>query len=474
MKECPKCKAQVSDNAKFCIKCGFNIKKHEEENSKHFCPDCGTQFSGGNFCPECGYDISGELTSNPEPKKKNKKDIDFDGFGIDFDEKPKKKENKKKISFDSFGLDFEDSTKTLDEKLNEKALAEEFKYFEYKTYSKDKYIITKYIDLYETNVVIPNNVISIADKAFEGSYVTNVKLNEGIKTIGKRAFANCRYLTNINIPSSLTRVDDEAFIDCDKLNLRLPSSVVIVGKDVFNKREYKIDLNDNKLDKKTTDLLKSIESGKSDTNVKDDANLDIDELLKMIEQDNDTESPTEYEDLDDEYKDDIDDIIDELLGLCKENVEEKIDINSPEFINIMKPYKYKVHDGDVMLTSFKKPMTEIIIPNCVTSVHAGCCLTEKVMNVTKLVIPSSVRQIQKGAFSSLRKLKYLEIHNGLKIISSNAFFWAAIEDVYIPDSVKSIRDSAFCGCKNLKTASIPKGCRVADNAFPKHTKVTRR
>ena len=120
MKECPKCKAQVSDTAKFCIKCGFNIKKHEEENSKHFCPECGTEFSGGNFCPECGYDISDELKSNPAPKKKEKKEIDFDGFGIDFDEKPKKKENKKKISFDSFGLDFEDSTKTLDAKLNEK------------------------------------------------------------------------------------------------------------------------------------------------------------------------------------------------------------------------------------------------------------------------------------------------------------------------------------------------------------------
>jgi DNA-directed RNA polymerase subunit RPC12/RpoP len=57
MKTCPGCQAEVNDNAKFCIKCGFNIKKHEEEkaNQEYFCPECGTKFSGEVFCPECGY-----------------------------------------------------------------------------------------------------------------------------------------------------------------------------------------------------------------------------------------------------------------------------------------------------------------------------------------------------------------------------------------------------------------------------------
>ena len=100
MKSCPKCKASVSDTAKFCIKCGFNIKKHEEENSKHFCPECGTEFSGGNFCPECGYDISKDL--EPVKKTKAKKDV-------------------KKVSFDEIDLD------ELDDFLDQKIKTEKVK-----------------------------------------------------------------------------------------------------------------------------------------------------------------------------------------------------------------------------------------------------------------------------------------------------------------------------------------------------------
>ena len=65
MKNCPKCQASVSDTAKFCVKCGFNMKKHEQEVQKeYFCGECGTKFSGGTFCPECGYDVSKDLNTN--------------------------------------------------------------------------------------------------------------------------------------------------------------------------------------------------------------------------------------------------------------------------------------------------------------------------------------------------------------------------------------------------------------------------
>jgi len=60
MKHCPECQATVGDTAKFCIKCGFNIKKFEEEKANEeaiFCPECGTKFSGGVFCPECGTKV---------------------------------------------------------------------------------------------------------------------------------------------------------------------------------------------------------------------------------------------------------------------------------------------------------------------------------------------------------------------------------------------------------------------------------
>ncbi len=34
MKNCPNCQASVSDTAKFCVKCGFNLKKLEEKKQE--------------------------------------------------------------------------------------------------------------------------------------------------------------------------------------------------------------------------------------------------------------------------------------------------------------------------------------------------------------------------------------------------------------------------------------------------------
>ena len=66
MKQCPKCQVNISDTAKFCMECGCNIKKYEEEQAKpkaRFCPECGTEIPRGSFCPECGYNIGNEQSN---------------------------------------------------------------------------------------------------------------------------------------------------------------------------------------------------------------------------------------------------------------------------------------------------------------------------------------------------------------------------------------------------------------------------
>ena len=79
MKQCPNCQASVSDTAKFCMLCGFNIKKHEEEQTQTqqiFCPECGTKITMGTFCPECGYNVSADMSNQPMPTA--------DAFGDDW------------------------------------------------------------------------------------------------------------------------------------------------------------------------------------------------------------------------------------------------------------------------------------------------------------------------------------------------------------------------------------------------------
>lgn len=65
MKICPKCNAKISDTAKFCRGCGFNVKEYEEKNKEKnkeiFCEECGSKIpSGSAFCEECGTKVSSE------------------------------------------------------------------------------------------------------------------------------------------------------------------------------------------------------------------------------------------------------------------------------------------------------------------------------------------------------------------------------------------------------------------------------
>ncbi|MBE6630226.1 MAG: hypothetical protein E7624_05180 [Ruminococcaceae bacterium] len=177
MKTCPKCRASVGSTAKFCVKCGFNIKKFEEENqnAEHFCTECGTKFSGGTFCPECGYDIAKDLMADTPlpPAQTNPMDavIDLDTMN---------------------------------------AMAQD------QLYAKEGFIVENEVLLGYTgkkrSIVIRSPIEEIYDSAFENNdVITFVEIENGIRIIGKRAFANCNSLVKINIPASVEKIYDDSF-----------------------------------------------------------------------------------------------------------------------------------------------------------------------------------------------------------------------------------------------------------------------
>ena len=201
MKTCPKCQAMISDTAKFCVKCGFNIKKYEEENvqQEYFCPECGTKFSGGAFCPECGTSINGHLSE------------DAGYFPTSLE-----------------GFDFSALQNEAQTQLNENELSA----FEFEKMSNGKYVIKKLKNSSELIIVVPDCVQMIEANAFENSSIIDITLPEGLIKIGTRAFANCKDLEKINMPSTLKIIEEEAFLDCSHLDLEAPQ-YVRCGKDVF-------------------------------------------------------------------------------------------------------------------------------------------------------------------------------------------------------------------------------------------------
>ncbi len=86
-----------------------------------------------------------------------------------------------------------------------------------------------------TAVQIDNGVTSIGNKAFaKCSSLTSVTLPESVTNIDYRAFYGCSSLTDITIPNSVTSIEDYAFGKCENLtSVTIPSSVTSIKDDAF-------------------------------------------------------------------------------------------------------------------------------------------------------------------------------------------------------------------------------------------------
>ena len=86
------------------------------------------------------------------------------------------------------------------------------------------------------DLVIPNSVTSIGDRAFLGcSGLTSVTIPNSVKSIGEGAFCGCSGLTSVTIPNSVTSIEGSAFGGCSGLtSVTIPNSVKSIGGEAFN------------------------------------------------------------------------------------------------------------------------------------------------------------------------------------------------------------------------------------------------
>ena len=66
-------------------------------------------------------------------------------------------------------------------------------------------------------LIIPDTVVYIKDEAFDYTYIQNVKIGNGIKTIGNLSFGYCSRLESIEIGSSINSINEMAFTNNPKL-----------------------------------------------------------------------------------------------------------------------------------------------------------------------------------------------------------------------------------------------------------------
>lgn len=180
MRQCPNCKAEITDTAKFCMECGCNIQKY-------------------------GALTDRSLQSDP------------DAFS------------------DDWLSDIESSTNAdvaimKEEKFNEQR-EKAFAAFEYEEQADGTYTITGLKDGNAIQYTIPESVVAIAAGAFENCSALKITLPEGLLSIGDGAFRGCKNLSEIDLPNSLIVVGDEAFAECEMLDIQIPESIRKIGTD---------------------------------------------------------------------------------------------------------------------------------------------------------------------------------------------------------------------------------------------------
>ena len=84
------------------------------------------------------------------------------------------------------------------------------------------------------NIVIPNTVNSIGNRAFQGSGLTSLTLPESVTDFGISVFSDCSSLTSVNIKSNTKKIGQAMFSGCSKLvSVSIPNTVTNISYRAF-------------------------------------------------------------------------------------------------------------------------------------------------------------------------------------------------------------------------------------------------
>ncbi|MDR1404594.1 MAG: leucine-rich repeat protein, partial [Candidatus Methanoplasma sp.] len=265
----------------------------------------------------------------------------------------------------------------------------------------------------------------------EKESIVSAVIEEGVTSIGIRAFYNCTNLTSINIPDSVTEIGDAAFYLCIKLtSINIPDGVTQIGDTAFYlcSRLTSVVMPDSMISigASAFQACASLESVVIDS-VTSIGNYAFQGCTKL-------ESV-------------------EILG----NMLTSIGDNA---FNGCSNLTFVAMSGNLKTigsSAFNgcSNLTFVAMSGNLKTIGSrafnGCS------NLTSIVIPDGVETIGDRAFYNCTKLESVEIlGNTLKTIGDNAFQGCTkLISIIIPDKVTSIGGYAFYKCTSLESIVIP-------------------
>ena len=300
-----------------------------------------------------------------------------------------------------------------------------------------------------TDVVIEEGVKSIGDRAFfKCRGLKNITIPDSVTCIGKYALYNCAWLKNITIPDSVTSIGSHAFSDCKRLtSVTIPNSVMSIGNSAFSGctgltsitiPDGVTSIGDSAFSGCTG--LTSVTIPNSVSNTADFAFEGCTGLTSVT-------------------------LLDGVTSIARGIFASCTGLTSITIPSSVTSIGDKVFYGCTGLIS-------ITIPNSVTSIGAwafsGCT------GLTSIIIPDSVTSIGDGTFFDCTGLTSVTIPSGVTSIGDKVFYGCTgLISITIPNSVTSIGAWAFYRCSGLTSVTIPNSViRIGYAAFSGCTGLT--
>jgi len=251
-----------------------------------------------------------------------------------------------------------------------------------------------------TTTVIPNDVVSIEDGAFNGNnLMTNIIIPEGIRSIGNAAFAYCASLENLTIPASTVKIGQQ--ITTGSRNVQTLN--VTAGNPIYYSESNAI------IERSTKTLVLGCQN---------------------------TIIPN-----------DVVNIADLSMNNCNISI-----ITLPKGLKSIGESAF----------AYNEVLTELVIPASVTLLGEGfasdCNELQRLVvedgNPVYYSVGNSV--IERESMTLVQGCNVSIIPNGVKIIAPDAFLdCKSIKDVILPEGLVTIGHHAFYDCDNLTSVFIP-------------------